>query len=276
MARFARVYPVYILALVVAIPVLTAPLSVRDMAAVLLMVQSWSTPSSNTGYLWVMQAWTLSVELFFYLCFPAILLCVKRLDAATTAFVAAAAAALIVLFGISSIPPGTQSIPFMSAAVLPIPVLRLAEFIYGVALCRLTMLSPNLSKTIGGHIFELLLTAAIIATLCVATDVHGKALFTVLVGVFIVQLSGGYGFVTAALSAKPLVLLGGASYALYLLQGPLRAICDHFIPHPFDRVLSPAVTVAAAIAVFLYWEQPSRRILLSAYKRIRSSRIKTN
>jgi peptidoglycan/LPS O-acetylase OafA/YrhL len=84
----------------------------------------------------------------------------------------------------------------------------------------------------------------------------------------IFQLAGGYGVLTAVLSSKPLILLGGASYALYLLQGPLRAICEQYIPHPFDRFLSPVVTIAAAIAVFQFWEQPCRRMLLSTYKSI--------
>lgn len=266
MARFARVYPVYLLALLIAIPVLVAPLTARDVAAVLAMLQSWTPPRSNSGYLWVMQAWTLSVELFFYVLFPAVLLCVKQLNAPTTAIVAAVAAALILIFGLSSITPGTHDNSYMSATVLPIPLLRSAEFVYGVMLCRLTVLYPQLSKALGGNLFEWMLAITTVAILCFATDVHSKALFTVAIGVLIVQLAGGYGRVARALSTKPLLLLGGASYALYLLQGPIRAICNQYVPHPFDRILSPVVTIAGALAVFLYWEQPSRRILLSAYR----------
>jgi peptidoglycan/LPS O-acetylase OafA/YrhL len=268
MARFARVYPVYLLALIIALPVLARPLSPADVAAVLTMVQSWTPPQSSTGYLWVMQAWTLSVEMAFYLFFPAILLCAKQLNALTTGLAAAAAAALILIFGLSSVPPGTPSIPYLSSTALPIPLLRSAEFVYGVMLCRLTVLYPHLSKAIGGNALEILLAAIVVATLCFASDVHSKAVFTVVIGVLIFQLAGGYGVLTALLSTKPLILLGGASYALYLLQGPLRAICEQYIPHPFDRFLSPVVTIAAAIAVFQFWEQPCRRMLLSAYRSI--------
>jgi peptidoglycan/LPS O-acetylase OafA/YrhL len=267
MARFARVYPVYLLALMIALPVLVRPLSPADVAAVLTMVQAWTPPRSSAGYLWVMQAWTLSVEMAFYLFFPAILLCAKQLNALTTGLIAAAAAALILIFGLSSVPPGTASIPYLSSSTeFPIPLLRSAEFVYGVMLCRLTVLYPHLSKAIGGNVLEILLAAAAVATLCFASDVHSKALFTVVIGVLIFQLAGGYGVLTAALSSKPLILLGGASYALYLLQGPLRAICEQYIPHPFDRFLSPVVTIAAAIAVFQFWEQPCRRLLLTTYR----------
>jgi len=216
-----------------------------------------------------MQAWTLSVEFAFYLVFPGVLLFAKKLNPAGTALIAAAAAAIIVIFGLSSITPGTISIPHLSPfTVLPIPLLRSAEFVYGVMLCRLTVLNPCWSNAMGGHLFELLMIAIVVAVLCLASSVQSKALFTVAIGILIVQLAGGYGVVTAALSSKPLLLLGGASYALYLLQGPMRAICDQYVPHPFDRFLSPIVTIAGAIALFLYWEQPCRRLLLSAYRRV--------
>jgi peptidoglycan/LPS O-acetylase OafA/YrhL len=267
-ARFARIYPVYLLALLAALPVLAHPLSMPGVVAVLTMTQAWTPPLSSSGFLWVMQAWTLSVELAFYLFFPAVLLSAKQLNAAATALVAAAAAALIVIFGLSSIWPGTSSIPHLSpSTVLPIPLLRSAEFIYGVMLCRLTVLCPHLSKAIGGHLFELLMIAAVVAIMCVASNVQSKALFTVAIGVLIVQLAGGYGVITAALSSKALLLLGGASYALYLLQGPARAICEQYVPHPFDRFVSPVATIAGAILVFLFWEQPCRRLLLSSYRR---------
>jgi peptidoglycan/LPS O-acetylase OafA/YrhL len=266
-ARFARIYPVYLLALLIALPILSAPLSVREALTVLLMLQSWTSPLSEAGYLWVMQAWTLSVEFFFYLFFPLILLCAKRLNVWTTIFVVGVTAILIMVFGLSSIVPGSTDIPYIAASTaLPIPIFRTAEFIYGVMLCRLTMFYPGLSQAIGGSLFELILAGMILIILSFATDVHVKALVTVLVGVLIIQLSNGYGPISTGLSSKPLVLLGGASYAIYLLQGPMRSICENLIPHPLDRFSSPVLTILGAIAVFLFWEQPCRRALLFAYR----------
>ena len=170
------------------------------------------------------------------------------------------------MFVLSSIAPGTPSIPHLSLTPLLIPVLRSSEFFYGVMLCRLTVFYPNLNKAIGGSLLEWLVMAGAVSVLSLAADMQTKALITVLIGILIVQLAGGRGSVTSLLSTKPLLLLGGASYALYLLQGPVRALCDKFIAHPFDRYLSPILTIAAAVAVFLYWEQPSRRKILSAYR----------
>ncbi len=132
-----------------------SPLSSKDVAAVLTMTQSWTAPASSDGYLWVMQAWTLSVELFFYVFFPAILLAAKQLSAPATALAAMAAAIVNLLFGIPSITPGTSSIPHLaSPTLLPIPLLRSAEFVYGVMLCRLTVCYPGLSRVVRRHIFR--------------------------------------------------------------------------------------------------------------------------
>jgi peptidoglycan/LPS O-acetylase OafA/YrhL len=269
-ARFARIYPVYLLALLIALPIVFSSLSPGVVATELVMLQAWTPPDSSAGFAWVFQAWTLSVELFFYLCFPAILFWANRLTPGATAFVAAAAAILIVTFGLSSVCPNTPEIPYLSSTAIWIPVFRTAEFVYGVMLCRLTVFHPRLSKAIGGHLYELLLSALILIVLAVATDVHLKGLVTVLVGVLIVQLSGGYGAISAALSTKPLILLGGASYALYLAAGPIRALCEHFIPHPWDRFLSPALAFPGAVAIFLFWEQPCRKAILSAYGSFRN------
>jgi peptidoglycan/LPS O-acetylase OafA/YrhL len=257
-ARFARIYPVYLLALIVAIP--NVPRTSLDVGLVLTMVQSWTPPSSLTGYLWVTQAWTLSVELFFYLMFPVILLVARQMNVAAIMFLAIVCAALIIILGIPSISPGTERIPFVASDVILLPVFRSVEFLYGVLLCRL-MVFYRLDT---GPIFGAALLIAMILVMCFAWDVHSVAVFTILAGVLIVHLAAGTGFVVQAFSTSLMLLLGGASYALYLLQEPIRML--PLVAHPFDRFVSPIVTILSAITVFLFWEQPARKILLSAYK----------
>jgi peptidoglycan/LPS O-acetylase OafA/YrhL len=265
MARFARIYPVYILALVIALPVLSYKLSLISAAKVLFMVQSWTLPENDSSYVWVMQAWTLSVELFFYILFPALLLVTKRLTAIPTGVVAAISAALIVIFGISSIAPGTLMSTDDILKYLPLPFIRTAEFVYGIMLCRLTVLYPGFSKVISSSLLEIFVITSILIIMAFTSDAQIKALVTILAGVLIVQLATGNGVVSTILSSKPLLLLGGASYSLYLLQGPVRAICDQIVPHPFDRFASPFITIIGSIVVFLFWEQPCRKVILSIY-----------
>ena len=70
-ARFCRVYPVYLLSLLIDWPIrgqMTAGFTI----AVLTATQAWN-PANGLAQMWNFPAWTLSVEAFFYLCFPLLL-----------------------------------------------------------------------------------------------------------------------------------------------------------------------------------------------------------
>lgn len=266
-ARIARVYPVYVLSLLIMLPVLATPLSLLDVISVLTMVQSWAPVLSAHGYTWVMQAWTLSIEAFFYILFPFIWLGLCRLRRVTNIALMVTSAAAMVLFGLPSVVPGTVSLPFLPDDTgLWLPLFRMPEFIYGMTLCRLLMDYPALSRKIGGWGTETALVVAMAIVLMTATDVHTKSLFTVLAGVLILVVFDGVGIVTRLLSTRPLLLLGGASYAMYLLQGPVRQICARLIPGPWDQFVSPVATIAASILVFLLFEQKMRSLILRAWR----------
>ena len=74
LARFSRLYPVYIFSLIVSLGMLAAefhahsrPIFVTGIGLTLLLVQGWS-PTLST--FWNTPAWTMSTEVFFYLIFP--------------------------------------------------------------------------------------------------------------------------------------------------------------------------------------------------------------
>jgi peptidoglycan/LPS O-acetylase OafA/YrhL len=80
-ARFARVYPVYLLALILTcLFVFDATLSAVPQ---FLLLQSWSSPAIGQPDNWNTPGWTLSVELLFYILFPVITLKVRELGATT-------------------------------------------------------------------------------------------------------------------------------------------------------------------------------------------------
>ena len=64
-SRFARIYPVYFLSLLVALPFSWHELSFSSGAAVLLMVQAWNPLQPQITGVWNYRAWFLSVEAFF-------------------------------------------------------------------------------------------------------------------------------------------------------------------------------------------------------------------
>jgi peptidoglycan/LPS O-acetylase OafA/YrhL len=116
-ARIARIYPVYLLALVLALPTLAAPLTRFDALSVLTMTQAWTIPASKQGFAWVMQAWTLSIEVVFYLLFPFYWPFVRRLSLIGTVVLGLACAAFILAFGAPLISPGVDTVPLLGAGV---------------------------------------------------------------------------------------------------------------------------------------------------------------
>jgi peptidoglycan/LPS O-acetylase OafA/YrhL len=242
---------------------LKQPLSFTDVISVLTITQSWTPPSSGHGYLWVMQAWTLSVEAVFYLAFPLIWPALARIGPRGAMVMASACAALIVAVGAPSIAPGVSSIPFVGAETpLLLPVFRMAEFGYGVALCQLYLMRPQGRHRIHRDVAEIALASSMILVLMLATDSQTKGLFAVFAGLFIFIAAEGQGVLSRRLAGRAWVLLGGASYALYILQGPMRTWCAALINAPYDRFVSPPATLGLAIAVFLMVEQPARRWLM--------------
>ena len=69
------------------------------------------------------------------------------------------------------------------------------------------------------------------------------------------------GKVGALLGARPMLLLGGASYSIYLLQGKVHWWVTELIPGIFGKLVFWPALILVAIIVFLYVEEPARRYL---------------
>ncbi|MFP1133192.1 acyltransferase family protein [Asticcacaulis sp. W401b] len=233
------------------------------------MTQSWTTPASDHGYVWVMQAWTLSIEAVFYLIFPLVYPLLRDIGNAALATMLAVCALVIVIIGTPSIAPGTIDIElFGTNTFVPLPLFRMAEFGFGAALCILHLRAPQWFNKVNPDIAEAATLAGIMLVLSFAESVQTKAIFAILAGLLIFFTASGRGIISRVLSNRWLILLGGASYSLYLLQAPVRAWCAMLIPTPFDRFASPAITISLAVLVFLFVEEPARRSILFHYKRI--------
>lgn len=270
-ARLARIYPVYLLALMLMLPLAADTLSVGNTLEVLTMTQSWTVPASDNGFAWIMQAWTLSVELVFYAAFLPLLPLVQRLGLRVSVALAALCALAITASLAPTCTPGEHFTGLV--AMLPIPVTRLSEFIYGMLLARVMLL-------VGDRFRQGWTMAAIVVVVgCVVwllgnyNDANTVSFAMVLVGVVIALLAGPSGPIERGLGSRVMLLLGGASYALYLLQQPIRGWLRVFPGEPMDKPLNPLVAIAAAILVFLFYEQPVRIWLRRLFQPLRAGSI---
>ncbi len=275
-ARFARVYPLYLFAMLFAVPGLVRDVAVSRAGALpvdsprlagvvvssLTMTQAWF---GNLACVWNCPSWSLSDEAFFYALFPLVVLLTARPRGRLLILAAAVSGMLVVAWGVSN---GSAS--GLAAAVGESslnPIVRLPEFLAGVWLGGVYLAHGRRLK------MAPLLTAiasVLIVTLATWSGLHRgfNAPHVVAVPLFallILAVASSPAPERGALAARPLVLLGEASYALYMLHGPLHG----YVLAAFNRIAPTAAAwtvfsvysiaaLALSIASYRWLERPAR------------------
>ena len=262
-ARLARLYPVYLLSIAIGIP-LHGRLFRGVEFLLFPLLQSWVPPVSDIGYAWIIQAWTLSVEAFFYLCFPLFLLAFRRRWSEPALWLLAA---ILVFVNIGlrtpTFHPAAPATWLTSHMILP--VLCLPEFLLGMALGALFLDNGRSNPSSASN--DWITLAGIVP--CIALISAGFGTYvTSLAAIFcfgwaIYRLANGRGWLTTLLSSKVMLLLGGASYSIYILQEFVRGYAAMLLGrlHPgLDAALFPFLLVGLSCLIFLFYEEPMRDV----------------
>lgn len=282
--RVARIYPLY-LALVAASlayslllygglhaaappPALALPKPARDVAANLLMVQSWGLGQSIDG-----AAWSLSTEWAAYLVFP--LLVAAALFGRPRAALAAALGAIAVVgatAALTSHDGAYHSGPLdaYDGATLE-PLLRcLGGFVLGLVTYRLSR-SPRVTG-IAGH--DLTIAGALVLLVAgLAAGVHDLLIYP-LFALLVLGLFANRGYVGWLFGCRPVYWLGVVSYSIYLLHPYLvapRSTLDSYLqtllPEPWSGLVTAALIygllLAASTLAYHVIEEPGRRWIRS-------------
>ncbi len=276
-ARFARVAPVYYVGLVLSLPIFSYSVFAahivtrQDFALGLvttpLFLQAWWP---TVGGLWDPPAWTLSVEAFFYACFPFILVAARRVRPAH--FLIATYALVILLTALG--PTALRFVGFHDHIYLPI--LHLPSFLFGVALSSVYLNSSNVYSKVPVVVFWI--SAVCLFSIFAVRPIVPVWLFfdPILVLLFgtLIFCGSQAGNNLAVLTHPKLCLLGEASYAMYILHMPVLQywirIATHLFPHTlrsnFEILISFCAFLAfvTTISIFSYnyLEKPLRRKLL--------------
>jgi peptidoglycan/LPS O-acetylase OafA/YrhL len=230
LARIARIYPVFILSLLASAPfALLKQDSHGDVyhgiKAVFLTVTNFTFMSAWHPWLagnWNRPSWSVSVEAFFYLIFPFMGAWVARrkdvvLWIGAGAWLTSLASSLICL----SLFPNMASHPMRLEMFLFNPLLRCPEFIIGVC-CGVAFLQGRTPVKQRSMWFGMLICLASIPLLVkLPWLLVSNGLLAPLFGVVILGLADSEGPAARFLSNRPLVLLGQASFSLYLLHFPV-------------------------------------------------------
>jgi peptidoglycan/LPS O-acetylase OafA/YrhL len=280
-ARLSRIYPVYLFSLVISLGMLAQEYHVQTrghfylgMVLTPLLLQGWH-PLLCT--FWNTPAWTLSTDLLFYAIFPLLITWVwlsRRLTRPRTILLAMLSFWLLglVLPGLYTWlhPDGDLHIDRYSSgmwlrALKFGPIQHVPSFLFGIALAALNDFLPDRSRK---RLMLGLLGFASVYTILYFGDnlpyvfMHDGLLMP-FYGAIVLGLAGT-NFLTKIFSVLPLLVVGEASYCLYILHFNLwnmihdSKILDRTGLAVFDPWLSYLLLVLAALLAVRLIERPGQ------------------
>lgn len=268
-ARFARIYPVYFLSLLLAWP-FERSLGLGTRIVVITMVQAWNPREPQLAGAWNYPAWTLSVEAFFYLCFPFVQPWISRRSNGFLSWMLASLLAACAVGHTAVIGLGNWNHSSIVGSIVPLPLLRIPEFLVGMVMgtrfLRGLDKDSKASQSNPLTVYIALIMSFILLSLPLGSWV---SLVVFPFAVLIYELALGGSLLARVLSHRVMVLLGGASYAVYLLQFPVRSWTRVFflqLPRGLAHLgapFTPLIIVLFSVLVFRFWEEPVRKQLRS-------------
>jgi peptidoglycan/LPS O-acetylase OafA/YrhL len=293
-ARFARLYPLYAVTLLLAIQAIPSPHFIGATGAFvsyLTLTQSWF----NTEMAAFVPAWSISAEWFFYLAFLPLTYLVTRLRhplAALALFCTVAAAGLGICLRYFE-PPldnvvdawlrfGRVSADPHSWLIYLCPYVRVLEFVAGMLAAKVfSVLPKNAPMPIGAKLVAgaaIFWCAAVIfgplTQLPFLNELRANFIFAPALAVILICACGYKSWLGRALGARLLLRAGEISYSVYIWCWLMMDVLD---PQFRSSALTPlaclnstvkvatiiGLTTAVAYGSYLMIETPSRRWLRS-------------
>jgi peptidoglycan/LPS O-acetylase OafA/YrhL len=288
LARFSRLYPVYLFVLIISFRMVQEEWRVRSHAefwkgVILtpLVLQGWS-PSVAT--FWNTVSWTLTSECILYLAFPWLIRLPWPKKPLQLILL------LITLWAIGLIPhslylylnpdhivgpvdrySSSQLLRFLKFTPLPYACTFLAGVILGklqhalILTSRQRLVLSSISLVVVCFFFYALVGHTPYLLM------HG-GLLTPLFAALVLGLSGPH-FLSSLFAWRPLLLVGESSYCLYLIHfNVFQLLHIYHVPErlhlaAFDPYLSYAILVLLALLIYRFVETPARKAILRRFSR---------
>ncbi|MET0735104.1 MAG: acyltransferase [Microbacterium sp.] len=272
-ARFARVYPLYLLVLLWVTPKKMTTIGAifdETWLAHLFTIQAWF--GVPFAFLWNGPGWTIGVEIFFYALFPLIVFLARKPLQTLRGSIGVTVAAAVVLIAEALLAEPTGWA--MTAATTVFPPLRLGDFVLGIGLAGIYMNArrdPRLERIGVWFIVTFLAVAAgfvVMRTFYFATP-GLNILYALPAGLLILGLAWTPDFWgTRWLATRPMIVLGEASYAFYLIHMSAGAYLNvGLLSEGFGKastllfVTGVVFVTAMAIGLNIMIESPARRAI---------------
>lgn len=279
-ARFTRLYPIYLLSLILAWRIIpqewashTHGMFWAGMVLAPLMLQGWIPEIAtflNT------PAWTMSSEAAYYVVFPWLARWKKPDRIASQLWklggvwiLGLIPGTLYLIFNPDHLPPLNRFSygPWLQALKYT-PVPHFASFVFGVLLADVDAMIPRrnpLRLFVGIFGFAAIFGLLSLGPVVPYALLHDGLLMP-LFGCLILSLAGE-NLLAYAIGSRPLVFVGEASYCLYLLHFNMwnlihdTHVLDHLGLSRFDPWISYALLILMALAALHFIEKPAQRQL---------------
>jgi peptidoglycan/LPS O-acetylase OafA/YrhL len=283
-ARVSRLYPIYIVALIVSTGMLLDEWHVRShgqfalgVALTPLLLQGW-IPTLST--FWNTPAWTMCTEAFFYLIFPVVILWKRPKN------IGSLAAILLGLWLLGMVlptlymglhpdgdpHPGRYTDGFWIRALKFSPPPHVPSFLFGIVLADLDGLIPRTARR--RLLFGALGMVGIYTVLYFGDHFPFPLMHDgLMMPLFALAVLGlaGTNLIAKFFGFFPFVAVGQASYCLYILHFNLWNIIHnsniltrtHLVR--FDPWLSYGILVTAAVLAMLWIERPAQRWIKAVF-----------
>ncbi|WP_350449025.1 acyltransferase family protein [Paracidobacterium acidisoli] len=285
LARFSRLYPVYVFALLISLGMLVEEWHARShaqfawgLALTPLLLQGWS-PTLST--FWNTPAWTMCTEAFFYLIFPAVVVWKrpKRLGALLALMLGLWALGMVLpglymwLHPDGDLHPGRYTDGFWIRALKFTPPPHVPSFLFGIALADLDRLIPRASRKrlMMGVLGMIGLYLILYYGDKMPYPMMHDGLLMPLYALAILGLAG-HNLISRFFGFFPFVAVGQASYCLYILHFNLWNMIheSHLLERTglirFDPWLSYGLLIGASVLVMLAIEKPAQRYIRGLLK----------